>query len=279
MPAFEMASMDKSEYSLADQSLSNESAVNRIVIKNANLTIVVEDPGLAMQEISSMAERLGGFVVTSNLYKVTKEGGIEVPEVSLTIRVPAETLDQTLNDIKALVSDPDEDVLSENISGQDVTREYTDLESRLRNLENTESQLMEIMDQAKTTEDVMSVFNQLSSVREQIEVIKGQMQYYQESARLSAISINILASEGIQPLTIGKWQPAGIAMDALQALIKALKSLVNALIWIVLFLLPILLLISIPLWLLFRGIRKLLRRKKGKRTTSQESPPPLDTEE
>lgn len=157
MPASEMVSMEMDKEALSRQSLSDESAADRIVIKNANLTIVVEDPAAAMEQIGSMAEKLGGFVVSSNLYKVTKEAGIEVPEVNLTIRVPAETLDQTLVDIKALVADPEEDVLSENISGQDVTREYTDLESRLRNLENTEKQLQAIMDQAKTTEEVMSV--------------------------------------------------------------------------------------------------------------------------
>ncbi len=162
MPAAEMVSLDMEKEAFDRQSTGEESSANRIVIKNANLSIVVEDPSTAMEEIGSMAEKLGGFVVSSNLYKVTKEGGIEVPEANLTIRVPAETLDQTLADIKTLVADPEEDVLSENVSGQDVTRDYTDLESRLRNLENTEKQLQEILDQAKTTEEVMSVFNQLS---------------------------------------------------------------------------------------------------------------------
>jgi len=260
---------------MARQSLSEDEASDRIVIKNASLAIVVEDPSATMEKISQMAEETGGFVVSSNIYKVAKEGGIEVPEGNITIRVPAEILDQTLTEIKSLVANPDEDILSENVSGEDVTREYTDLESRLRNLEDTEAQLKEILDQARTTEDVMTVFNQLTSVREQIEIIKGQMQYYEESARLSAISISILASEGIQPLTIGKWQPFGIALEALQALIKALKFLVNSLIWIILFFLPIALLIILPVWLVWIAARSIYRKRKNRNAT----PPVLESTE
>jgi len=268
LPPSDMVVKDMGQDLLARQSLSENESSDRIVIKNAALSIVVEDPSTTMEKISSMAEKTGGFVVNSNLYKVTKDAGIEVPEGNITIRVPAEILDQTLTEIKSLVSNPDEDVLSENISGEDVTREYTDLESRLRNLEETEKQLNDILDQARTTEDVMTVFNQLTSVREQIEIIKGQIQYYEESARLSAISINILASEGIQPLTIGQWQPFGIALNALQALIKALKFLVNSLIWIILFLLPIALLIFLPLWLIWKAVRSIYRKRKSKKVST-----------
>ncbi len=278
LPPSDMVVKEMEQDLMARQSPSDDEASDRIVIKNASLSIVVDDPSTTMEKISQMAEDTGGFVVSSNLYKVSKEGGFEVPEGNLTIRVPAEVLDQTLTEIKSLVANPDEDVLSENISGEDVTREYTDLESRLRNLEDTEAQLKEILDQARTTEDVMTVFNQLTSVREQIEIIKGQIQYYDESARLSAISVSILASEGIQPLTIGKWQPFGIVLDALQALIKALKFLVNSLIWIILFFLPIALLIILPIWLIWKAARSIYRKRKNRKETTPviETPEKID---
>ena len=278
-PPGDMAVKEMDQDLMVRQSQSGDDGSDRIVIKNAGLSIVVEDPSMTMEKISQMAEETGGFVVSSNLYKVAKEGGIEVPEGNITIRVPAEILDQTLTEIKTLVANPAEDVLSENVSGEDVTREYTDLESRLRNLEDTEAQLKEILDQARTTEDVMTVFNQLTSVREQIEIIKGQIQYYDESARLSAISIRILASEGIQPLTIGKWQPFGIALDALQALIKALKFLVNSLIWMILFFLPIALLIFLPIWLIWKAVRSLYKKRKNRQAAIPEIETPEKIEE
>ena len=56
-----------------------------------------------------------------------------------------------------------------------MTSDYTDLQSRLRNLEDAEEQLRTIMDSAFNTEDVLTVYNRLVEVREQIEVIKGQI--------------------------------------------------------------------------------------------------------
>ncbi|MEN6481931.1 MAG: DUF4349 domain-containing protein, partial [Anaerolineaceae bacterium] len=149
---------------------SGQPAPDRIVIRNADLSIVVDDPTVALDAIVRMAERMGGFVVNSNLYKTNTSSGNEVPEAYITIRVPAESLNAALAEIKNQTSDPSKDVLSENVSGQDVTKEYTDLNSRLKNLEDAETQLRRIMEEATKTEDVLNVFNQLTYYREQIEV-------------------------------------------------------------------------------------------------------------
>jgi hypothetical protein len=111
------------------------------------------------------------------------------------------------------------------VNSQDVTAEYTDLNSKLVNLEAAEKQLQEIMDSANRTEDVLSVYSQLVATREQIEVIKGQMKYYEQSAALSAISVQLIANAAMQPITIGGWQPVGVA-SFLQSLIH-LQSLGN----------------------------------------------------
>ena len=236
----------------------------RIVIKNGDMTIVVADPSQSMNEIAQMAESMGGFVVTANLFQRQSEGGVEIPQASITIRVPAEQFDNVLSNIRIL---SDRTPISENINSQDVTREYTDLQSRLRNLEATEAQLVEIMDDARQTEDVLSVYNELVRIREQIEVIKGQIQYYEQSAALSSISIELLANEAVQPLTIGSWQPGGVAKVAIQTLINTLKFLVNAAIWIVLYVLPVLLVIFLmfilPVYLLWRIWRRRRDKRKG----------------
>lgn len=236
--------------------------VERIVIKNANLSIVVEDPGKAMETITQMAEEMLGFVVTSNLYKTTTSSGLEVPNANITIRVPSEQLDAALEQIKALVNDPKVDILNEEVSGQDVTSEVTDLESRLRNLEAAETQLLEIMDDAIDSEDVITIFRELTSVREEIELIQGQIKYYRESARLSAISVYLQAKAAVEPITIGGWQPGVEVQRAIQALVEGGKFIVNALIWIVLFAIPILAVIVLPVFFIFKAIRKRQIRKK-----------------
>jgi hypothetical protein len=239
--------------------------IERIVIKNADLTIAVADPAESMERISSMAEDMGGYVVNANLYQTTLGSGVEVPRASVTIRVPAERLNEAMNRIK---EETDQPVISENVSSQDVTQEYTDLQSVLRNLEVAEEQLIKIMDSATKPEDVLNVFNQLTQVREQIEVTKGQIQYYEQSAALSSIRVELMPNEAVQPLSIGRWQPVGVAKDALQALIDAGQFLLTALIWIVLFLLPILFVIILPIYLIVRGIKNWRRRRNAKKAES-----------
>jgi len=255
---------------------TDQVAVQRIVIKNADLSIVVEDPAAAMKYIVDMAEGQGGFVVNSYLYKTYTHNGIEVPAATVTVRVPSESLTKSLEEIKGLVKDGNTDILNETVSGEDVTREYTDLQSRLRNLENAAEQLEEIMEEAYDTEDVLNVYNRLVQVQEEIEVLKGQIKYYDEASRLSAISVQIQAEESVAPLTIGKWQPQGIARDALQALIDALQFIVSALIWIIIFVLPVGLIIFGPIFLLIRFLVR--RSKKRKAQKAAEKPEEVSEE-
>lgn len=255
-PAMEPAPFEEGDY--AEPNVVDN--VERVVIKNASLEIVVDAPDQSMQSISRMAEEMGGFVVSANLYKTQTSDGQEVPRASITIRVPAEKLDAALERIEA---ESDRLPLNKNINSQDVTSEYTDLESRLTNLEAAEEQLMQIMERATRTEDVLNVFDQLTRVREQIEVIKGQMQYFENSAKLSAIHVELIPNEVIQPISIGGWEPVGVVKDAVQTLIVALQGLVNIAIWLALFILPIVLIIGIPLYLIIRGVRR--RRKRTER--------------
>jgi len=245
----------------SDKNLQVQESQVRMVIKNASLSIVVEEPGVSLEAISKLASDLGGFVVSSNLYRTQTANGLEVPQANITIRVPADTLDQALVEIKSGAGE----ILNENVSGQDVTQEYTDLESRLRNLERAEEQLTEIMEQAWETEDVLVVYNRLVEVQEQIELIKGQMKYYEQSAALSAISVNIQANEAVQPLKIGNWQPVGVAKRALQALINTLKFLADMLIWIVLYILPVALILFFPVRWLWRWLKKGNEKRKARK--------------
>jgi hypothetical protein len=246
-------SADKSTYALDQTAASTD----RLVIKNAALSMAVDDPLKSMDNISRLAETMGGFVVTADMYQQTLSNGVQVPQVSMTIRVPAERLAEALTTIKAETTQP---IISENKSSQDVTAEYTDLNSRLTNLQAAEKQLQEIMDSAVKTEDVLSVYSQLVSVREQIELIKGQMKYYEQSAALSSVSVQLIANAAMQPITIAGWQPVGVAKQALQSLIHALQSLANFAIRLTVLYIPVLLIIFVPIGLIIWGIVALVRK-------------------
>ena len=235
---------------------AGSTSADQLVIKNANLSIVVDDPHTAMIKVEDMAIGLGGYVVNSSESQYSTSSGSNYSQVDMTLRVPVAQLDNALAQIRALVKDAKTDIVTENITGQDVTGTVVDLQSRLRNYQSAADKLNEFLSQAKSTDDTMKVFNQLMTVQEQIDLLQGQIKYYTESAQFSAIAVSIQAKVAIQPVTVAGWQPEGIARDAVQALINFAQWLANVLIWFGLFCLPILVVLGLPLWFTWRSMKK-----------------------
>lgn len=238
----------------------------RMIIQNVDLAIVVTDPKTRMSEITDMAKAMGGFVVTSNLY-TTNYGPnyVEAPEATITIRVPQEKLDDALAAIKKDAVK----VNYENRSSEDITNVYVDLQSQLKAKQAAEKKLLEILDQATDTEGVLAVYTQLQQIQSEIEVLKGQIKYYDESVALSAVSVRLIAEETVQPVEVGGWKLEGTANEAIQNLIYFTQGFVRFLITFVLYTLPALILVAIPLYLLFLGGRKLYRRFNKSNTTAE----------
>jgi hypothetical protein len=257
-PAF-----DTAESSVGDAyNAAQPQAQERLVIENADLAIVVTDPKARMTEINNLANQLGGYVVSSNLYQSFTSSGKEVPEANIVIRVPSEKLDEALAQIKEGAVE----VMRENRSGQDVTNQYIDLQAQLRAKEAAEKKLLEIMDQAVRAEDVLAIYLQVQSVQTEIEQLKGQIQYLEESAALSAISVQLIAEEGTQPIEVGPWRPEGAAKEAIQDLILFFQNFVDFLIYFVLSILPALILVAIPLYLVYLIGRAAYRRIRRSRS-------------
>jgi hypothetical protein len=231
-------------------------AVERLIIRNASLSLVVPDTEEAVGEINALVDELGGFVVESNVYQY-QEG----LQASMTLRIPAESLDAALDRIRGLATE----VRRENISGQDVTDEYVDLTSRLRHLEATEARLLEFLEEAEDTEAALAVYAQLREVQGEIEQVKGRTQYLEQSAALATVSLDIIPDELAQPIEVGGWRPQGTLRNAVQSLVRALQFLVDAGIVIVVLIIPILIAIALPVAGLFFLVRAIVRRRRARK--------------
>lgn len=232
-------------------------ATERLVIQTVDMRVVVPDPKARMGEIADMAVGMGGFVVSSNLYQSTYgPNQIEAPEGSITIRVPSQRLDEALEKIREGAVE----VPYENRFGEDVTNQYVDLQSRLKAKQDAEKKLLEIMDTATNAQDVLAIYMEIQNIQTEIEVLKGQIKYYEESVALSAISIRLIAEETVQPIEIGGWKLQGTANDAVQDLIRFTQGFTRFLIRFFLSYLPALILIAIPAYAVFVGGRALFRR-------------------
>lgn len=265
-PIAPLPANDQVKVQLADFDLSNVQTQERMIIQNVDLAIVVADPKTRMDEITTLAKEMGGYVVSSNLY-TTYYGAnsTEAPEATITIRVPQEKLDSALEAIKKDAVK----VSYENRNSEDITNVYVDLQSQLKAKQAAEKKLLEILDQATDTEGVLAVYTQLQQIQSEIEVLKGQIKYYDESVALSAISMRLIAEETVQPVEVGGWKLEGTANEAIQNLIYFTQGFVRFLITFVLYTLPALILVAIPLYLLFLGGRKLYRRFKKSNTTAE----------
>jgi len=254
----------------------NVSAANveRVVIQNADLTVVVPDVEKRMKEIEAMAKKMNGFVVSSNLYQSYARNNIQVPEATVVIRVPAEKLDEVLD----LIKKDAVEVQNENRSGEDVTNQYVDLQSQLKAKQAAEEQLLKIMQNAEKTEDVLAVYQQLQMIQSDIEVLKGQIKYYDEASAFSAVSVHLIAEETVQPIEVAGWKPQGVARDAIQDLVRFMQDFANFMIGFFLRDLWELLLIALPFYIVFLIGRAVYRRIRASRPKKEIAPPPVETQ-
>jgi PKD repeat protein len=159
---------------------------DRMIVRNGNMILVVEDVTIAIDQITFMAESYEGYVVSS---RVWKEGERLVGNI--TIRVLVENFDDAMRSLRNLAVD----VTSESATSRDVTEEYVDLSAKLDNLEATEKQLLVIMEKAETVEDILDVQSELSKVRGEIEQTKARMQYLEQTSATSLIEVYLEQSK------------------------------------------------------------------------------------
>jgi hypothetical protein len=158
-------------------------------------------------------------------------------------------------------------VLSRGVSGDDVTEEFVDLSSRLRNLEATRDRLLELLARADQVEDALQVNQALSDVQGQIEQIQGRMKYLRESAAFSTISAELRPLPAT-PSIIDEdsWQPLLVAREALSGLVSFGQALAS---------LAIVLLVWSPVWLaLLLAGRWGLRQMRTRRSSRIPPAPP-----
>ena len=231
--------------------VSADLAPVRMIVRTANVKIIVADTTKTVDAITQSAEAAGGYVSGSHIWR---DG--ELLRATLTLRVPSEKLTSTLAAIRGLAKR----VENETIGSEDVSQEYVDLESQLRNLEATEIELRELMTvirkNAKKAQEVLEMHQQLMAIRSQIEQIKGRMRYLSQVASMSAISLEIAPDFIAQPVVQPGWQPVVIVKDASRALVSALQSIASVAIWFFIYIAPMIGMILIAVAAVWKMVRR-----------------------
>jgi len=216
----------------------------RMIVRNGDMSLVVEDVVDARDEIAQLAVRFDGYVVSSRI-----SGEEQDMRGWISIRVPDERFEQALAELRELAIR----VTSESTDSQDVTEEYVDLQSRLKNAEATESQYLALLEKAEDVEDILRIYDSLSRVRSEIEQIKGRMQYLERTSSMSLISVNLKPVTTAKPLVRAGWSALEILKAAVRGIVIFGQWLGIIVIWLVIF---------IPVWGTILGIILWRRRRK-----------------
>jgi hypothetical protein len=201
----------------------NAQIVQRMVIKNASITIKVDDVTVTETAINKRVSELQGFVVESATHNMDNNRFTD-----MTVRVPVDMFETML----ATVQDMAINITSLSVSGEDVTAEFVDLDSQQRNLEATRDRLKAILDTAGNVPDALNANDALSRVQSEIEVMQGRKQYLQQNAAMSTVTISIY--KYIEPFTIKEveehWRPMTTASESWKLLVTFSLSVANVII-------------------------------------------------
>lgn len=182
------AAFEKVSLSDTEQAEETSAALDRKIIRNADLTMEVASTTDTQQKIVSIAESHGGFVVTSEAkQRDSQEPSQRTLDIKLVVRIPENQFGAALDQIRALANNLPE----AKITGQDVTEEFIDLEARIKTQKALETQFLQIMRQANKIADAMEVQRQIAEVRAEIEKLEGRKRFLENRSSLSTITINI----------------------------------------------------------------------------------------
>lgn len=262
----EMAPMAESAMDVSARSVATVGAAaapaeatalpDRKRVRRVSLAMVVRDVPAAIASARALADSSGGIVAD-----LDSGGESGVTRANLTLRIPAPRLDAALAALKRDALR----VTHEGGSLDDLTAQYVDVDARRRTLAATERELLALLAESHgrgaKTEDILSVYRELTGIRSQIEGLQGQLDVIDRDVAYSTLSLTLMADAAARPLALGPWRPGDTLRNSARTLIVLLRGLGDLAIFALVALLPVALLVGVPLALL---VRAWLRRRAAR---------------
>jgi hypothetical protein len=226
-----------------ERSAAQLAALGRERIRTAWITLELEDPEAAVDEVTRTVEAHGGFVALADLARDERNGDLRG---TVTLRVPSEELLPTLDDLEALAVDAP----IRRIEEEDVSAQLTDLRAQLTNLaayeEELRALLTEIREATSDPDDLLPVVERLQSVRSDIDRLRAQRDRLQDRVALSTITVTLTPTPTEAPIVTTSWTPMRTLEEALAATGRALTTVADAAIWLLVTALPVTLVVAGP---------------------------------
>lgn len=241
----------KSVIQESSSDFSGSSNVSAKIIRHGNINIEVKDYLVARQQIDSLANLYEAAVISeSHQENETQRGN------SISIRVPAEKFDLLLGELAKIAHRVD----YQQISTEDVTTEYIDVNTRLQNKMKVERNYQRLLSQATSVDDILKIENQLGAVRAEIESLQGRMNYINHQVSKSLITVYVYQKVEY------RYRP-----DEMPSFGERIKQAINAgwkgLVWLVVFIIKIwpIWLAALVVFVLVNRLRVIGRRRKAQK--------------
>jgi len=223
--------------------------IDKKIIKTGNIEMRVNSVEQAINEIRDIARQNGGDEISSDFSKTDtyKQGYIN-------IKVPIEQYDTTFKQIKDIAPL----VIHESSRAQNVTAEFIDLESRIKNKKEHERQLRSLFEKAEKVDDLISVERELSRVRTEIEQMEGQMKYLKDQTQYSTINVTLYENSDI--VISDSWRPMQVVKDSFGTLIHKTTNLINVLIRFTITSLPFIVLFLLIAWISYFTLKRIFKK-------------------
>lgn len=147
--------------------------IEKKILFSASLSLIVKNPDSANYHIQKIAEKYKGYINQTGTYRAV-------------IRVKSEYLNEAVNDISGLGK-----VQAKNLTGQDVTEEYSDYKIRLENAVKSRERYLELLAKAENVEAALQVEKELERLNGTIDILKGKMNRIDHLSEYSTITVNL----------------------------------------------------------------------------------------
>lgn len=197
------------------------------LVKNASLTIEVPDTKTARERVESTLKEIGGIVFNSNSWEV-RPG---VLQENLTLRIPAEKLDATMNQFSELGIKK-----SESMNVSDITAQYRDNVARIENLEARRERLRTMMDRdTENLSDVLQIDQELANVQNELDQLERTQKRNDNDVLYSTLNLTIQPEPQIGDLYDPTWSPKKTWRQSVNELLESLQDLADKAIKLVVF--------------------------------------------
>jgi primosomal protein N'' len=185
----------KKGFSANETNQNSKEPISRKLIKNGNVVFETDNLEKTKNHIENLVQKFDGYISSDSKNEYDNK-----VNYYLNIRIPAEHFDSILTGISKQISKFD----SKEITISDVTEEFLDIESRLKNKKELEKRYLEILQQAKSVEDILNVERELGKLREEIEATEGRLNYLSNQVAFSTLAVSFYKKANSESSFFGK---------------------------------------------------------------------------